>query len=465
MALRTTPARHDLSELRRTLTPVLGPVRSRSYWDGPRRWWPGPLDVEGLALGAAGAVIEAVSALTTEQPPRAQLPEAGLRTTSRLVAAAFNSIGHLRVDGTAPVVWAPMSGFNRTADGWIRTHANYPHHARALLDALGIREADQLAPTLRDIPGREAERSIASAGGVAATVAPPRRTRVEPDAWIEFATAPGPTSPGSGRRVHPVARSGSRPLEGVRVLELTRVLAGPAAGRILGMLGADVLRVDPPHLPELLEAHIDTGFDTRSAIADLRLSSRRAMVRRLAGDADAVLLGYRPDALRHFGLDADSLRADFPHLLVVSVSAWEPHGERAGQRGFDSIVQAASGISQVYGHRSEGTWRPGSLPVQALDYATGLGMAAAAIALLASRSRGAAGTARLSLERTAHILLGGRPSATRAPARGLDVPLRHTLSHYGRIDHVPPPFIHGDQELDYLRAPTAYGASALEWLA
>ena len=120
------------------------------------------------------------------------------------------------------------------------------------------------------------------------------------------------------------------------MLDLTRVIAGPVAGRTLAALGAEVLRIDPPALPELPEAHLDTGPGKRSALLDLADAERREAL--LAG-ADVLLTGYRPGSLDRFGLDRH------PQLVHVSLSAWGTAGPWAGRRGFDSLVQVASGIA------------------------------------------------------------------------------------------------------------------------
>jgi crotonobetainyl-CoA:carnitine CoA-transferase CaiB-like acyl-CoA transferase len=249
----------------------------------------------------------------------------------------------------------------------------------------------------------------------------------------------------------------------VRVLDLTRVIAGPSATRLLGALGADVLRIDPPRYPELLDAHLDADFAKRSAAVDLADGDQLARVRELAAAADVVVLGYRAAALARFGLDPASLRADQPQLAVVSLNAWGRGGPWADARGFDSIVQAACGIARIYGSEHDGVWRPGALPVQALDYATGLGIAAAAVALLAARRRGVTGSAHLSLAATAHELLAAPPPSG-AEARSLPVPRRQAKSPHGILDYVPPPLLLDGEQVEYPHAPERYGSASLEWL-
>ena len=451
------PVATDLLELSRSLEPLLGKADpSESFWAGPRVWWGGPLDVEGLALGSVGAVAAALGAHAA----------ASATTTSELVAASFDSIRQLRLNGSAADIWAPMSGFHETGDGWLRLHANYPHHAARLLSALGLSRPEDLGPALCSHTALEAEAAVRRAGGVAAAVRTPAEWAASPmgqaaadEPWIAVALddLEGPVRAGT-------APSSNAPLAGVRVLDFTRVIAGPSATRLLAALGADVLRVDPPQFPELLDAHLDTDFGKRSAVADLRVPEQLARVRSLARQADVVLLGYRSASLARFGLDAESLRAGHPHLAVVSINAWGTRGPWSDGRGFDSIVQAVCGIAHLYGANHDGAWRPGALPVQALDHATGMGMAAAAVALLAARRHGVGGSAHLSLIATANQL---RRAVQPAPGSGraeLLVPRRGATSAYGDLEFVPPPLLIGGQQLEYPHPPELYGSAQLEWL-
>lgn len=412
-------------------------------WSGPRRWWGGPLDVEGLTLGSVGLAAAALHELTG----------LAVGVNSSRVAAAFDSLGHLRIDGRRPQAFADLSGFFPTADGWIRTHANYPHHAERLLAALDVATPESLRRVLADLPGREAEDRIVAAGGVAAAVRP--HLPVAPRPWITRVPVPP-----SGRTPWRPAHAADRPLRGLRVLDLTRVVAGPAATRLLGALGADVLRIDPPQLPEERSLHLDMDFAKRSAVVDLRDRHAQRRVADLLDSADVAVLGYRPDALRGLGLDPATLAERYPHLVIVSLSAWLPDGPWAQRRGFDSIVQAATGIADRY-RREDGS--PGTLPVQALDHASGYGIAATVLALLASRTRGAEGErASLSLEGTAEVLF--RLDPPDAPVVPLGDPtVLSVRGPWGRLDYVPPPLRLAGVDLDYPAAPQRFGADDLRW--
>jgi crotonobetainyl-CoA:carnitine CoA-transferase CaiB-like acyl-CoA transferase len=397
---------------------------------GPRVWWAGPLNVEALAIESVRCALTAANAVGAERVTEVR---------SELVAANFGSIDHLRVNGRKPSLFAPMSGYFRCADGWLRTHANFPHHAAALGQVLGADDRERLADVLAERRAAATEVAVRAAGGVAAAL----RTRAEWDASAQGRAV----SSEPWIRLRPGEAEQRPRLEGLRVLDFTRVIAGPTATKFLASLGADVLRIDPPRMPELLDQHLDTGAGKRSATADLGEAATLAQVRQLAASAHVVMLGYRPGALARFGLDPEELSAAHPHLAVVHLDAWGDRGPWARERGFDSIAQAATGIGAAY-RRPDGS--PGALPVQALDHATGYGAAAAALALL---HRG--GIAHLSLACTADQLFA-LPVPTGSPLE-LDVPLVMIDSPYGTLRQVPP-------LVGAPRAPGEYGAARLTWI-
>src|SRR5699024_10620402 len=139
----------------------------------------------------------------------------------------------------------------------------------------------------------------------------------------------------------------SLPAAGVRVLDLTRVIAGPVATRTLALLGADVLRVDPPGLREDTDTHIDTGMGKRSTLLDLDTDEGRSTFEGLLDSADVVVTGYRPGALDRYGVVAEELIARRPGLIVAQLCAWDPSGPWADRRGFVSLLQAGCGIAEI----------------------------------------------------------------------------------------------------------------------
>ncbi len=451
-------AQTPVPDLWRSLEPLLPDGLTAARPSGPRWWWAGLLDVEGLGLGALQALATAVQAYAFSSGRGEQVT-----FNSDGVASSFASYAHLRVNGQPIRGFAPLSGFRRSADGWVRLHANYPHHERALLAALAVRRPEDVDDAVRLRSSADIEAAVTEHGGLAAAVRTPEEwaasepgRAVQREPWLRL--DPAAADPVS------LPQGAGGILGGLRVLDLTRVIAGPSGSRILGALGAEVLRVDPPATPELEEQYVDTGFSKRSAVADFGDPDVQRKLHALLAGADVVLTAYRAGSLSRFGLDAQTLRADHPGLAVVSLDAWGDTGPWAGRRGFDSIVQAAAGISHVYGNTGEdGQWRPGALPVQALDYATGLGMAAAAVALAAARSRGISGSAHLSLARTALELmqLPAPPSGTEP--KEPEPALRSCRSDYGHLVFMPPPLQVNATQLEYSWPPPRYGSAGLGW--
>ncbi|HEY9478237.1 MAG TPA: CoA transferase, partial [Microbacteriaceae bacterium] len=247
------------------------------------------------------------------------------------------------------------------------------------------------------------------------------------------------------------------PLTGVRVLDLTRVIAGPVATRALAMLGAEVLRLDPPQLPELPIQHVETGQGKWSALLDLASASGLSRVNELLNTADILITGYRPGAIERFGF------ARPPGLVHAHVSAWGMSGPWAHRRGFDSIVQAASGISLVEGDREQ----PGALPAQALDHASGYLLAAAALDALGARDADGRGRGvSVSLAGTARWLLqasrGVPTGEPRVPARAatLRQPTERTTAVHGAYRTARPPLLEYD---DYRWPAHEWGSDRPQW--
>ncbi|WP_447007490.1 CoA transferase [Saccharothrix isguenensis] len=394
------------------------------------------LPVRDMARATVGVCALAAAELAAQ---RNRTPVPVVTVDEAAVATAFVSERHLRIDGRPGATFAPLSGFWRTADGWVRTHANYPHHRTRLLEALGT-TADALERELATRRALEVQETVYNAGGLAVAV------RAEPDPTRR----PLVETTRTGTAIRPLPPA-SRPAEGVRVLDLTRVIAGPVATRTLAFLGADVLRVDPPHLPEDPDAHADTGMGKRSALLDLATSHDRQVFDDLLDRADVLVTGYRPGALERRGLEA--LHDRRPDLVVAQLSAWGRTGGWAHRRGFDSLVQAATGIAAVEG--ADGV--PGALPAQALDHGTGYLLAAAVLRALADR-RGH--HIRLSLAGTASWLLH---DIDPSPARGDYDPepwLVETASPYGVLRHARPPFT---ERGTWAKPSSSWGSDEPRW--
>ncbi|GEK03467.1 CoA transferase [Streptomyces sp. 1-11] len=429
---------------------------------------PARLPVLRLARACVGVCALAAAELGARRAGLARVPRA--EVDDGAVAAAFHSERLLRVDGRAPVSFAPLSRFWRTADGWVRTHANYPHHRTRLLRALGLPEDPAVAAAEARIAERSAldvEDTVHRAGGLAVALRTPREWAAHGQA-AEVAARPlverERLNASPARVPRPLDPAAARllPADGLRVLDLTRVLAGPVATRTLALLGADVLRLDHPRSPELPDLHADTGFGKRSATLDL--TTGRDTLEELLAAADVVVTGYRPGALDRFGLSPEALAERHPGLVVAQVSAWGAYGPWAGRRGFDSLVQAAAGIAATEGSAG----RPGALPAQALDHGTGYLLAAGVLRALTERSYDGGGRlVRTALARTAYWLTEEIPPAAAAcggPAYGgPDAWLAETAGRLGRLRHALPPLSFTGGPTGWTRPPTPWGSDPARW--
>ncbi|MFF7049384.1 CoA transferase [Streptomyces griseorubiginosus] len=431
----------------------------------------GRLPVRELARACVGECARAAAELGALRAGLPKTPTA--RVDDGAVAAAFLSERHLLINGRAPVTFAPLSRFWRTADGWVRTHANYPHHRARLLDALGVPDdPGAVEAALTERSALDVEETVYAAGGLAVALRSPEEWAAHPQA-AEVAKRPlverGWLDRAPGRAFTPIGASPLLPTAGLRVLDLTRVLAGPVATRTLALLGADVLRLDAPHLPELPDQHADTGFGKRSATLDL--ATDRRTFEELLAQADVVVTGYRPGALDRFGLSPEALAERRPGLVVAQLSAWGEYGPWAGRRGFDSLVQAATGIAVLEGSAED----PGALPAQALDHGTGYLLAAAVLRALAEQAQdGGSRSVRLALARTALWLTEewgwtAAPSGTAADNAGsapYDGPQRwlsETDGALGRLRYARSPVSFEGGPVDWDRPPVPWGTDAARW--
>jgi len=397
--------------------------------EGPDELYPTAYRVTEAAAQSIGAAVAAVAAFDRLRTGREQ----AVTVDRRHAAVAFRSERLFRLDGEVPgSPWGPIAGVYRTADdGWVQIHANFPHHEAGSLAVLGLDAPDRAAVTAAAATweAQALEDALAAAGMCAS------RQRTTED-WLAHphgqALAALPLldveriGPGEVEVPEP---TGDRPLAGVRVLDLTRVIAGPVAGRFLSAHGADVLKVDGAHLPQIGLLVVETGPGKRSCLLDLRRPEDRDRLLALVREADVVIDGYRPGSLGALGLGPEALVAVRPGLVVVDLSAYGPVGPWAGRRGFDSLVQMATGITAT-GQRVFGTDRPKPLPCQALDHGTGYLAAFGVVdALLRRATEGGSWRVRVSLARTRHWLERlGRIDGTAIPEPEEPTDLLHDLA-------------------------------------
>ncbi|VVN30586.1 CoA transferase [Pseudomonas fluorescens] len=361
---------------------------------------PSAFAVTELACASIAAAGQAVSELIRQQTGHLPVVAVDRRLASFWFSSSLRPMGW-----QVPPLWDPIAGDYATRDGWIRLHTNAPHHRAAAERVLGAcADRAAMAAKVARWTSTELEQAVVEAQGCAAEMRSwaqwqqhPQGLAVNAEPLVHFFDSPDEHS-------QPWQGSVAQPLAGIKVLDLTRVLAGPTASRFLAGLGADVLRIDSPTwnepgvVPEMT-------LGKRCARLDLHDSADRAVFESLLKDADILLHGYRADALENLGFGVERRRQIAPGLIDVGLNAYGWSGPWQNRRGFDSLVQMSSGIAEA-GQLWKQADKPTPLPVQALDHATGYLMAASALRLLTVRlNTGRGCSARLSLARTAKLLI------------------------------------------------------------
>jgi hypothetical protein len=409
---------------------------------------PGAFRVADAAVAAVGCALLAAARWL------------GARSASLDVAAAtgvFLAERRLLVDGVAPTFWDPLAGDHLAADGWVRLHTNYPAHRAAVLRALTLPpDADRAAvgAAVAERSAADLEETVIALGGAAAALRTGEEWRAHPQSaaiarrpLVEMAV--GPATSGSAPE-----RSARRPDGGPRVLDLTRVIAGPTATKVLAALGADVLRLDAPGFEEVPALVADTSAGKRCA----RLDLGDGRVESLVAAADVLVCGLRPGALARLGWTPERLAQVNPRLVVAELSAYGDTGPWGGRRGFDSLVQTVNGMAAEGMDRARAT-APVPLPAQALDHASGWLLAAGILRALAlRRDDGLGRRVGVVLARTGQWLdeLGRQDES--APS-GTPGEVEVVTSSVGAVTRVVAPGALDGQRLRWGGPPSALGSS------
>jgi len=358
--------------------------------------------VSKLATSSVGAVGSALSSLIFDAGLTTKHPEV---IVDQRLASLWFSQSIYPIEWELPPSWDSIAGDYKTRDGWIKLHTNLSHHKSAALGVIDAKnDRQQVTSALLNWESDQLELAVVEAGGVAAAL----RSRTAWQAHAQgraIASEPLITwSNAKSGKIQFKPESIARPLAGLKVFDLTRVLAGPVATRTLAGFGADVLRIDPPAWDEPFVVP-DITLGKNCARLDLDQAADRATFENLLAEADVLVHGYRPGALAGLGYSVDERRHLSPNLIEVSLDAYGWTGPWSGRRGFDSLVQMSCGIAEAGMHWANSD-KPTPLPVQALDHATGYMMAAAVIKALHRAMAGEVITnARLSLARTAELLM------------------------------------------------------------
>lgn len=423
------------------------------------------------ALAQASIAAAALAACEIWRQRTGRIQHVGV--DMRHAAAEFRSERYARLADAPPgAAWDKIAGVYRTADGRkVRLHTNFPHHRDGILKLLDCAyEREAVAAALAQW-GAEAFEAAAAQAGLVATML---RTPAE---WMAHAQGQASAAlplieirkigEAPARRL---SRNPERPLSDVRVLDLTRVIAGPVAGRTLAAHGAQVMRITAPHLPGLPGVDVDMGRGKLSAALDLRAPEECERLAGLLREAQVFIDGYRPGGLAGHGFSATACAEMKPGIVVASLSAYGRAGPWQDRRGFDSLVQNASGINWAEAEAA-GVEPPRELPAQALDHATGYLLATGVMLALARKAQeGGSWHVQVSLARTGHWLTSlGRLAgglAVKDTTRGDIADLLDQMdTPQGRLAYVRHAAILSETPAHWARPPGALGASAPVWPA
>jgi crotonobetainyl-CoA:carnitine CoA-transferase CaiB-like acyl-CoA transferase len=422
---------------------------------------PSVFAVEDFASAAVGAAGLAVGELLDADSGRANAVTVDRKLASLWYIGSIQPVGW-----SMPSLWDAVAGDYQAADGWIRLHTNAPHHRAAALSVLGVSaERDAVTSAVAKWQSDALEQAIVQSNGCAAAMRSLADWREHEQGAAVSAEPLVHIHQTADHRPSTWRPDSSRPLGGLRVLDLTRVLAGPVATRFLAGFGADVLRIDPPEWDEPGVVP-DVTLGKRCARLDVRTPQGRSIFEQLLQECDVMIHGYRADALEALGFGADRRRELRPGLVDVSLNAYGWAGPWRNRRGFDSLVQMSAGIADE-GMRRLQRSRPTPLPVQALDHATGYLLAAAAIRGLTERRKTSRGcTARLSLARSAALLIDGpRDDGTGEIARADDGDWQaeREQSEFGAARRLRGPVSVRGTEMRWNRPSARLGSSPAHW--
>jgi crotonobetainyl-CoA:carnitine CoA-transferase CaiB-like acyl-CoA transferase len=430
----------------------------------------GPVLPSSFAVGTAAQTTVAASALAAAELWRLRTGrQQRVSVAMRDAAIEARSEHYLAIDGK-PLddIRDKIAGLYRCGDGrWVRLHTNLPHHRAGTLKLLGCdydRAAVQRA--LDSWDAYELEDAAVAAGLVVTAT----RSFEEWDAHSQgraVAELPPFSIEKIGDAPPQPLPAGDRPLSGIKVLDLTRVIAGPVCGRTLASYGANVLLITAAHLPSMEALVIDNGRGKRSAHLDLREAAGREKLAALLSKADIFVQGYRPGAIAQYGFSAEDAARLRPGIVCVSICAYGYAGPWANRRGFDSLVQNANGLNDAEA-QAFGARQPKPLPAQALDHGTGFLMAFAAMSALKRRAiEGGSWHIRCSLAQTGVWFRSlGRVAGTACPdlhAADVQDRLYDSPSGFGRLTAVRHSAVMSETPVRWDRPSVPLGTDRPEW--
>jgi len=412
------------------------------------------------ALAAVGLAVSDLWFLRTGRYHR-------VKVDVRSAAVAMRSARYLKIDGRPPTeIWDPLSGYYPVRDGrWVSIHCNFANHRDAAMQVLGNpagRAAAQEAS--RGWDGLALENAIHGAQGCAGLALSAAEWARHPHA-AAVAAQPLLEIKKIGESKPEFLPDGKRPLSGLRVLDLTRVLAGPTCARTLAEHGADVLKISGAHLPDSGVSEFDTGIGKLQAFLDLRTPSGVETLRGLLKDGGVFSQSFRPGTLAARGFSPEQAAELRPGIVYVTLSAWGTEGPWRDRRGFDSIVQTVSGMAMAQGVGSSPP-KPKLMPVSAIDYVSGYLMAYGALVALARReTQGGSWLVRVSLARTGKWIVDRGAIGDFSSVRNPEVKdlLVKTKSPIGEIKHLKPVLQLSETMPYWERPPVPLGTHRAAW--
>ena len=425
---------------------------------------PSSFRVDALAQAAVATQGLAACALHEARGGGAQRVAVDIRAA----AADFVSERLLRIEGgPAPELWDAIAGLYSCADGrFVRLHTNFAHHRAGVVRLLGCADTrEAVAAALKSWRAEDFESAATQAGLVVAMARRVEEWDAHPQA-AALAQLPVFEIDRIGDAPAPPRPAGERPASALRVLDLTRIIAGPVAGRVLAGYGADVLGVTSPTLPSVFPLVVDTGRGKRQSALDLRTEQGRDAFIALVREADVMVQGYRPGAITGLGFSEAELLALNPSLIVANLSAYGQLGPWARKRGFDSLVQTATGFNFAEAD-AFGETAPRALPCQALDHGAGHLLAGAIMAALTRRAReGGAWRVSISLAQVGRLLRGLGAVAPERAAKPDHAPyLAQFESGFGRLTATRPAAVLTRTPARYDLPSSPLGAHPPVWLA
>ena len=391
-----------------TLLPIAGWPKERAqdveFTGGTDPILPTPFRISEASSAALAAVGLAVSDLWHLRTGRQQK----VSVDARQATASLRSLNYLKVDGVRMASHHSVMGVYPAKDGrWSYLHCNFPNHRAAALQVLGVPEdRAAVAKAVAKWDALELEEAIIAANGAGGMVRTLQEWREHPQGAAVAALPLMEIIKIGDSPAEPLPK-GNRPLSGVRVLDLTRVVAGPVGGRTLAEHGADVLRITAEHLPSIGYQEYETGHGKFSAHLDLREPKNLETLRALIRECDVFSQGYRPGTLAARGLSPEALAQLRPGIVAVSLCAFSHVGPWASRRGFDTVIQHVSGITDRQGELFPGAAAgPQLYPVSAIDYLAGYLIAFGTMVALARRTReGGSWHVRISLAQVGRWLV------------------------------------------------------------